>query len=270
MKKHAKRYLALILTFALVIAVPFTAFTQKASAASKKTKYVVTQQTRIAKDEDGKEAATVTKMQYDKNGLLKTRIYSGGDKEVYTRNKKGYVTTVKEYDSTGKLIDTWGYTYKYDKKGNRIEQTRYYYEDNVKKTGSTYKYTNYKNGKVKKQTYVDGDYSWVITYNKKGDATSDVDKGKTYIDTNKYTYKYDKKGNPVKEVRTYTGKDSDGTYSNVTTTTYKYTYDKHKNIKKAVITEVYKSGNNTSTETWTMLYKYKKVKVPKKFLKFFR
>ena len=269
MKKYVKRYLALILTFALVISVPFAAFTQKASAASKKTKYVVTQETRIAKEE-GENVTTVYNMQYYKNGLLKARIYKSGSKTVYIRNKKGYITTVNEYDSKGKLEDTWGYTYKYDKKGNAISQTDYYYDNGVKKIGSTTKFKNYKNGKIKKETYVDGDYSWIVTYNKKGDVTSEVDKGKTYSYTYKYKYKYDKKGNPVKVVRTYSGKDSEGSESSVTTTTYKYKYDKHKNVKKAVITKVYKSSNYTYTDTTTELYKYKKVKVPKKFLKFFR
>lgn len=269
MKKHMKRYLALAITFALIIAVPFTAFTQEASAASKKTKYVVTSQTRTRTDENGKPVTETVKYQYDKNGLSKAVIYQDGDKRTYTRNKKGYVTTTKYYDTKGQLDSVTNYTYKYDKKGNAVQQTVINVNGGVKTVEGTYKMTNYKNGKVKKEVYTsaDGSISSTTTYNKKGDWTGWINKGTNYLYVDKFTYKYDKKNNPVKCVDTYTMQESGETSSSAITTTYKYKYDKHKNITTAVITRIYSDG---STDTETLTYKYKKVKVPKKFLKFFR
>ena len=95
MKKYVKRYLSLVLTFTLVFAIPF-AFTQEASAASKKTKYVTTSNTITYKNSDGSIGSTsTTNITYFKNGLAKTITYSDGSKTVYTRNKKGYIIIFK-------------------------------------------------------------------------------------------------------------------------------------------------------------------------------
>ena len=92
-----------------------------------------------------------------------------------------------------------------------------------------------------------------------------------YVTQATYSYKYDKKGNPVKAVSVDDVIDGGATEKSTTTTTYKYKYDKKKNIKRADITEVttYNDGK-TRTSSRTITYKYKKVKVAKKLLRFFR
>ena len=263
MKKQVKRYLSLVLMFALVFAIPF-AFTQQASAASSKTKYVVTSM----KSTDDVGKTQTTKYTYFKNGLLKTSSYSDGSKAVFTRNKKGYQTKFKRYEN-GKLDQTLTYKYKYNKKGLATKQSVY---DSDKKLIGFYTVTYYKNGKVKQEKYsqVGDKYELTFKYNKKGDCTLIKTVDKTLSSVDKYTYKYDKNGNPVKESSVTTWKDNTGSGQSTTNVTHKYTYDKHKNIKKDVASYTYDYGNGEkSTSKITRTYKYKKVKVASKYLHFF-
>ena len=266
MKKNTKRYLSLLLTLALVLTIPF-AFTQEASAASKKgkTKYVVTSTTRISEDE-----IFTYKCNYYKNGLIKEEVFSDSSKNVFSRNKKGYMTAFTEYNAKGERGYAESFTYQYNKKGQPAKKTIYIVSHN--ENGGTESFTYYKNGKLKKSVYQspEGDYSYTVTFNKKGHVTSTVSKGQGSLYVEKYSYKYDKKGNPTKIVSTETWNESGNSGSSTKTEKYKYKYDKHKNIKQAVITT---TGTNDSGKPYkdvtTYKYKYKKVKVPKKYLKVF-
>ena len=270
MKKHVKRYLSLALTFALVLAIPF-AFTQEASAASKTTKYVTTSNTITYKNSDGSIGSTsTTNITYFKNGLAKTITYSDGSKTVYTRNKKGYITSGTSYDKNGKLDYAYSYKYEYNKKGLPVKQYEY---DQYNKLAGTYTVSFYKNGKEKESvfTFADGNGVNSYKYNKKGDITFVKYTDKTYSSWSNYSYKYDKKGNPTKIVRTEEWVDGSDSGKATSVTTYKYKYDKKKNVKQSDSTEVYTSSDGkTRTSSRTVTYKYKKVKVAKKFLKFFR
>lgn len=264
MKKQVKRYFALALTFALVFAIPF-AFTQEASAASKKTKYVVTSETITYSS----GTTYTTKYTYFKNGLLKSRTSTTGSQMIYTRNKKGDITSYKMKTSGGENIYA-SYKYEYNKKGLPVKQYEY---SEYNKLVSTYNNSFYKSGKQKEsvETLSDGNSTLTYKYNKKGDPTLIRYSSGGYVTQATYSYKYDKKGNPVKAVSVDDVIDGGATEKSTTTTTYKYKYDKKKNIKRADITEVttYNDGK-TRTSSRTITYKYKKVKVAKKLLRFFR
>ena len=220
MKKYTKRITALVLTFALAIAVPFAAFTHKADAASRKTKYVVTSCTVTAKNGNGKLVNETETYTYYKNGLQKSITDAAGSKEVYSYNKKGYVTKIRYYESKGSADKTSVYD---------------------------------------------------MTFNKKGDLIFDSGKFSSESYTDSYSFKYDDKGNPIQMISTYSWKNSDGSGTVVTTESYVYTYDKNNNVKKAIVTYTEKlADGSTSTYTNIYTYKYKKVKVPRKYLKFFR
>ncbi len=270
MKKYTKRITALALTFALAIAVPFAAFTHEADAASRKTKYVVTSCTVTAKNGNGKLVNETETYTYYKNGLQKSITDAAGSKEVYSYNRKGYVTKIRYYESKGKKpADIRTYKYKYNKKGLAVKASEY--GKNKKLLGKA-RLTYYKNGRKKAQRYISADKTSVydMTFNKKGDLIFDSGKfiGESY--TNSYSFKYDDKGNPTQMISTYSWQNSDGSGTVVTTESYVYTYDKNNNVKKAIVTYTDKlADGSTSTYTSMYTYKYKKVKVPKKYLRIF-
>lgn len=265
MKKHVNQILSLALTLALVLAIPF-AFTQEVSAASKKTKYVVSSTTTTYSD----STAYTTKYIYFKNGLTKSSTSSSGSKIIYARNKKGDVTSFKFISSNAGNNSYSYYKYEYNKKGLPVKQYEY---DEHNKLVATISASFYKNGKTKEsvETLPESQTTFIYRYNKKGDPTFMKYSSGDSSTQSSYTYIYDKKGNPIKRVQlldaTYQGEHEKETI----TTTYKYKYDKKKNIKKAVITEVrVMNDGKTITSSRTITYKYKKVKVAKKFLRFFR
>ena len=270
MKKYTKRITALVLTFALAIAVPFAAFTHKADAASRKTKYVVTSCTVTSKNGNGKWVKDTEKYTYYKNGHQKS-ITDAEGKEVYSYNKKGYVTKIRYYESKGKKpADIRTYKYKYNKKGLAVKASEY--GKNKKLLGKA-RLTYYKNGRKKAQHYISADKTSVydMTFNKKGDLIFDSGKFSSESYTDSYSFKYDDKGNPMQMISTYSWKNSDGSGTVVTTESYVYTYDKNNNVKKAIVTYTEKlADGSTSTYTNIYTYKYKKVKVPRKYLKFFK
>ena len=165
MKKYFKRYLALVLTFALVLAVPFV-FTQQADAAAKKSKKTVkyTQEvkwTHTYKNEKGKTVKDVTKYSYNKKGFITKAYQKGKDgfKEVYKYNKKGYLKSFKSYNGKGKL--TKKISVKMNKKG--MPATVKFYDVNGKKSTLTRTIQFVYNGK-KPVKFIDHDISANETY----------------------------------------------------------------------------------------------------------
>lgn len=286
--KLFNRITAVILSLAVFALFP-VAFTQEANAASKK-QYVCTQSTTVYNYGDGTDTYS-TSYSYSKNGLLKAAKYNDGESTKYTRDKKGYVTKIERYNSSGALESATVYKNKYNKKKllksqqayfqsdgtSRLSYTAtftYYKNKHVKKEVYSYAeggkdtYTYYKNGKLKSNVYVSSDGRTTASkYDKKGNC-------KSYTSSNmaeKHSVmKYDKKGNLIKDVYTITyvedGQSTTTKYESAT----KYTYDKHKNIKKSVTTtKVTHPDGSVSTNTTTYTAKWKAVKVPKKFRHFF-
>ncbi len=274
MKKAYRRLMSVMLIFTLVLAIPF-AFTQEASAASKKTKYVITKETHQY-TEDGKKKTDVTTYTYNKKGLC-TSVRYGKTKIKYTRNKKGYISTEKMYTTKGKLLRTYTYSYKYNKKGLATREKKYLLTTTRKGKKKELKFdtdfTYHKNKRVKSANITNREsYSYeFIRYDKKKGMTYDQvfwDDDEYFKETHKLTY--DKTGHVIKDVATNNYYLESDVFTTVTTKTYKNTYDKHKNVKKSIVTITVKdSDGDTSTSKEVYTYKYKKVKVPKKYLKFF-
>jgi len=300
MKINTKRLLAVMLSVfvAMGFMVPFT---QTASAASKtKTFYVTTQTKTVYKNEDGSKETFLLKYKYNKNGLV-TEAYSkgyvsDGSTTKYTRNSAGIVKTAKTYDKDGKQIEerkgtikngkvtksrTYTFidgkkklaessTFTYTKKG-QIKKEVVTHEDYGK---STYIYTYWPNGNTKKMICRSSDYKYVENFDKKGNLTST----KTTYGTGEYKttttatykYKFNKKGYVTKEVVTEKMTDASGnTTKTVRTYTYKYTYNKAGYVKREESNYTSKTGDHTYKSSSVTTYKYKKVKVPKKYWKFF-
>ena len=268
-KTKTKHLLALVIMLSL-IAVTQLAFTQEATAASKKTKYVVTSNIIIYDTHTG----DAIKYKYYKNGLVKAIEYPEGRNYRYTYNKHGYVASETYYHGQYPS-ERMTYKYQYNKKGLAVRKTAYYYGYNSEQKKETLDYvadiSNYKSGMMKreKRTYSGGGIV-SYTYNTKGDITSLVQIDDSYNEYT-YTYQYDKKGNPLKVTKTSSSRSYGESSSDITYTIYKYKYDKHKNISKAHVTEYYMDGEHLPyKEECTIKYKYKKVKVPKKCLKSFQ
>lgn len=261
---------ALSLMLAVMVFMTFQmAFVQEASAASKKTKYVVTQSTFTAKYNNGETSKSTTKYTYFKTGLTKS-AKSDDYASKFTRYKNGYIKTVKSYNGKGKLERTTLYTYKFNKKGLPVTEKTYEVKGSRKTLLGTTTNTYYGNGQIKKSVEKYGSSVFTITYNKKGDVKTIINKSKQYYSKESFTgRKYDKKGNPIKSVSTFYYKDGNDVYKSTTTQTYKNKYDKHNNLIKVTETSVRKDSTGTYTDKYTNTYKYKKVKVPKKYLKFF-
>ena len=272
MKKYVKRYLSLMLTLALVISIPF-AFTQEASAASKKgkTKYVVKSEANVQKNENNTNVSTTEKYEYYKNGLLKSKTDSEGSKEIFKRNKKGYVIQKLRYDEKGQLSGWSENTYKYNKKGLPIKMNVYDVSEGKKELSYSVAYTYYKKGALKKEviTYPEGG-SETTVFNKKGNITDRIYSDKNYTSIKKHALKYDKNGNLINDTNNITWKDGTYTGSKIVTESFRYTYGKKKTIKRSVNTVVVKyDTGETETEVSTTQFTYKKAKVPKKYTKVF-
>lgn len=239
MKKYFKRYIALVLTFALVLAVPFAFTTQKADAASKKkSKKVVfvamTKQVGKDLDENGKLYKYTRKYSYNKRGFVTKEVQTGkyAWKTVYKYNKKGYIKSAKDYDKKGKLV--YKTTVKMNKKGMPAVAKSYYKDGKkwVLDTTRTFIYS----GKTPVSVTVKNsegkvDKVAIEFYEYEGVSKADY----KYVDENATKVKKDKKGRVVAE-----------TYD---TTTYKYTYGKSGYLKKS-------SMKDTSDGTyWTSTYK---------------
>lgn len=216
MKKIFKRYLALVLTFALVLAVPFV-FTQQADAAAKKSKTPkITQPVKVVetyKNDKGKTAKLTTKVSHNKNGFT-TKAYAKGKdgfKRVFKYNKKGYLKSYKYYNGKGKL--EYKVSVKMNKKGMPVQAKHYDVAGKkstlVKKVSFIYsgktpvKYTVQDLEENTTETFdiVFGEYEdekesysegWAanIKKDKKGRVISESDPESGVV----FTYKYNKKG----------------------------------------------------------------------------
>ena len=281
----AKKYLALLLSFAVFALIP-VAFTQEANAASKKTYYVTTKVTTQTQSSDGTKVNTY-KYSYFKNGLQKKND-NGTKKAIHKRNSKGYITKTTFYNSSGAVTGTYTYKYKYNNKGHATSEKCYYqasgaaknlyystfmsYHSNGRVKRSITVYSNgtkadllyYSSGKYKKYVYTDENGRITTTkYDKYGSEKSYYSSAVSELHT---TLKHDKNGNITKDVYTTT---YDG-YTTTTKAVTKYKYDKHKNIKKAVTTTTRtEPDGSTSTSVYTYTAKYKAVKVAKKYQHFF-
>ena len=213
---------------------------------------------------------------YDKKGRTKKMLdYQDGalsTKTVYSYNKKGLMTKEKQYNSKKKLISTT--KVKYDSKGNwtkssttftdkdrktLVDTAKYKYNGKkIKKAVYKYEYDDgadtrteeyYKNGIIKKVTVETENYSYVDTYDKKGNITKSVTKNS--ISEGVTTYKY-KDGLKVSE--TYTTKDIQTGETNTYEYTYDYKLDKNKNITESIMSI---NGTPTTKEVFTGYKKFK-------------
>lgn len=287
MKKITKRYLSVLLTFALVLALPLAA-TQEVNAASggKKVNQPVTITRTSSDPEDGTTTSTTTYV-YDKKGLKKQALYKDGSRTDYTYSKTGIVKTWKDYDSKG-VLESEGVN---KIKGKKIRQSTSYVVKNgqsVLEGTTTYKY---KKGKVAKETYVsaDGKESRVTTYRKNGklstntevrpniysrdvydkhgNITSSVYKNEFMTHTSNYVNTY-KKGKLRKQVETSSYADEKGVVYNTSQETTVFSYTKKGLLKKAVTTGTdtdilfddndNPAGTATSTISGTNTYTYTK------------
>ena len=255
-KKYFKRIVSLMLALAVFVMFP-VAFTQEAQAASTKTFYVVTSATHTYKYDDNDSNTYKYTYTRGKNGFLKKSTYDDGH-TVYKRNSKGYTTETKVYEGK-KLVETYTYVYSYGSNGLPKTEKCYYKPAGGKKTlNFTSKYTWYSNKHIKKEVYKGTDgrstslywkngkiksYSYKgngeiksikETYDSHGSVLTHKSEGSDYSITEKHTLKYDKKGNPVKDVYTVTNKFDNETSTTKVTDTTEYKYDKHGNILKSV------------------------------------
>ncbi len=262
MKKYFKRYLALVLTFALVLAVPFAFTTQKADAAAKKSKKATvlleTKTVHTYKNAKGKTVKETTKYTYNKRGFVTKAKTSGkdGGRAVYKYTKKGYLKSVKFYNKKGKLV--YKVTAKMNKNGMPYE-AKAYYKDGKKfvldstttiiysgKTPvkSTVKYVDgetetedfayYDDFGESKEWYTEG-FAENIKKDKKGRVISEEDSEEGWV----LTYKYNKAGWRTKVTKTLT-KDFDGNPTNEKyVTTFKTFKMTKANAHKAQLNNVY-------------------------------
>lgn len=255
MRRYLKRSIAVLLTLALVLVIPF-AMPQQASAASKnKTKYVPVKIS-IKSVRGGNTTSESINIKYNKKGF-RTKYPDG--KAVL--NSKGYP----------KKIGPFTYKYKYNKKGLPVVINQYHPVDGLNGLYSVTKYTYYSNGKVKSEVRTDYDEYGVFTtiFNRKGN----VIKEKSWFGTSDYditthTLKYNKKGYVSKDTAVTTSVFEDDVFKETYVTTYKYKYGKKKTIKQAVATTK-EAGTKIVKSKETYTFKYKKVKVPKKMMKAF-
>ena len=288
MKKITKRYLSVLLTFALVLALPLAA-TQEVNAASGGKK--INQPVQVTTTSTNPDASTgTTTYVYDKKGLVKQELYSDGSRTDYTYSKTGIEKTWKHYDSKGVLVSEGVNKIK----GKKLRTSTTYGIENgqrVLRSTATYKY---KKGKLAKRTSVsaDGKESSVATfrkngkmssntstgpnaysrevYDKHGNITSSVNKDEDGTYTSNYVNTY-KKGKLRKQVETSTTADEKGVVWNTTQGTTVFSYTKKGLLKKAVATgtenftytDEDENGNpvartNTSTFTGTDTYTYTK------------
>lgn len=269
MKKITKRYLSVLLTFALVLALPLAA-TQEANAASGSKINQPVQITTTYTNWWGDNSTDTTVFVYNKKGLATQAVDNYGNKTVYTYSKKGIVKTEQYFDKTGALTGERVNTIK----GNKIRKSDNYTVKNGQKVLSSTTTYKYKKGKIAKETRVsaDGTSTAIKTYKKGIIAsyislnTAENESSKTVFDkhgnktseaytdaegTGTYNYKnVYKKGKLVQRIATYT--DEKGVVT--PESTYAYSYTKKGKLKSVV--EAY--ADSTSSRTTTTQYAYTK------------
>ena len=259
--KSMSRFMSAVLAVMVFIAfsVPFT---QIASAASKKTFYVQTKVTNVSTF-DGQTSKSKTTFKYNKNGLKISSKLSNGTKKTYKRNSKGLVKSWKLTNKKGKVISSGKAKIK---NGVVVSEKEYIVKKKKKTLNKTTSYA-YSNGKQirKEDVYTDGD-KIITEYDSNGNIIKETEILKVVTIVSKHNLKTDEHGNVTSDVETVTEMYNGQKQTNVITTNNVYTYDKKGNVTKKVSTTT-SGGKVTFSSTST--YKYKKVKVPKKFWKFF-
>ena len=272
----------------LVLAVAFWLACAGMVNAAKKSFYVPIKATSVNAYQDGTSSSVTIDYKYFKNGLRKSIKYNDGDyswKEVFKRNKNGYVTSRKDYDADGE----WDGYYEVKFKKGYPSTAKYYTVYNGNKTLKT-KYTfTYKKGKLVKEVVKtdNGDEgkttttitywsngntkkaksdNYTDTYDKHGNLTKSVYNSKYTSGTHTYKNTY-KKGRLTKVVETMSifDKEDQETSTSTTVTTYKYKTNKAGAVTEVVEARTWTGGGVTTTTK----YKLKKFKVDKKFWKFF-
>lgn len=256
--KIAKRYLALVLSFALFLALPL-AFTQEAAAASKGTK--VMQPSTIVQNYvsyDGTPGTSLVAFAYNNKGLMSAKVHQSGSQETYAYNKNGYMTMSATLNKSG--VPVWQTIYNV-KKGKTTSISEFDV-DGANVTLENILNISYKKGKVSKRVYSDADgiYSYIETY-KNGKIAKKVTSVAFSADNNyQEVALYDKYGN----ITSSTSIDK-GSFGTVTTTAiYKNTYKGDK-LVKAVWTETQTDTSSTDVDTISgvSVYTYKKGKLVK-------
>ncbi len=267
---------------AVSVALPL-ASTQYAQAASKEKTFYVP----ATYKDNASEPPYLAKYTYDENGLL-IKIEDSNCTRIFTRNSKGYLTSLTKYSIRHEEAPPTKYVfrYKYNKKGlvateKNYEQLKkkkvlrhtrtftYYANGNVKKMvlkrgdGKYYEIHKYRKNGTRKSSYYKSNYSFDsgyerVTYDKHGNML----KLKSPSGTTRHDLRYDKHGNLKKDMY----KSPDGQKS---TESYKYTYDKHGNILKCVCTFTDKGPYGSDTERWVEKYTYEQVTSSKPYWRFF-
>ena len=280
--KIVKRYLALVLSFALFLALPL-AFTQEASAASKGTK--IWQPVQIAETTvhyNGDQSFDGSVWSYDKKGLNTAVMYQDGYADVKAYDKNGYLTSETNLDENSKPNTQTVYDVKKGKV--KFDQSFSFYNGVATLDGTT-KYT-YKKGTLSNETYVsaDGKLSDVKVYRTDGTLAKEFYTNSRYEGSITSVDLYDKYGNITSSATTSVYDGQTETYSTVYKHSYKngklvrtvsastnrdgairpgsttvYTYKKGKLIKyvKSVPWEFDENNGVTESQTIAVTYTYK-------------
>ena len=278
--KNAKRYLAVVLSFALFCALPL-AFTQEAAAASKTKIKQVSQVTTTytGTDENGQPftSTSVAAYKYNKKGLNSSIVYQDGSRDHFKYDKSGRLSSETNYSNTGaveyevvynlnngkvavkndyeftekgsaKLTGKTEYTY--TKKKGRLKQKAFTPGNYLSPAGVT----TYKKGVPVKYVYTTSEEHFVRTFDSNGNIASETittaDGGKTITDKYSYNNTY-KKGKLSRVEVTYATDNGKVTYSGVYT--YKY---KNGRLTKATYTGKTKDKKTKKWDTYSTVTKY--------------
>jgi hypothetical protein len=277
--KIAKRYLAVVLSFALFLALPL-AFTQEAAAASKTKITQPAMEITSSAWYNGTPETSFAAYAYNDKGLMSAKVFQNGSQNAYAYNKSGYLTTSARLDKKGNPLSQSIYTVK---KGKTTAIANYDIEDgkvtlesawqiSYKKgkvsqevystaSGKTSSIATYKKGVLSKVVYVAPDYQEVTLYDKYGNPSSSTGiskgfyDGSTITDTTIYKNTY-KNGLLVKTVWTSAVTYSNSSDVDVTNGMDVYTYKKGKLVQK--VSARTPSWNPTVTYGQTYVYSYTK------------
>ena len=273
-----------VMTALAVFAALPLAYTQDAHAASKEKTFYVPVSYDYNNDGDPSYSA---KYIYDDNGLLK-EIKDTNGRRVFTRNSKGYLTSMTQYsdDYDEGPVGKYVFRYKFNKKGLVATEKNYRQLKKKKELRFTRTFTYYANGNVKKMVlkWPDGKYYEIHQFRKNGTRKSSYYKSdefrhegyesitydehgnmltyRTADGTVRHYLKYDKRGNLIRDEYT----DIDRTK---TTETFRYAYDKHGNILKCVYKCSDRGPENSYSEKDIEKYTYEQVRSKKPYWRFF-
>lgn len=268
MRTGLKYFVMMIITFALVLAIP-AVFTQEANAAAKKsgprkvTVHVVTDESVSRAVSNSLQYVTYTKSTYNKKGF-RTKYVSSNNKGSMEKvkikyNSKGYMTSCKVYNKSNKLYRLIKVR---TKKG--LPYTSKEYSVNGRKKALIYKQTYvYKGKKLVKIKWTN------LTTNTSG--TENVAASGALGKKGSPNAKYDTYGNLTEDTITTKQTVSGTAVTIIYRVTHEYTYDMVGNMTEDICvettTQVRPGGKKSEVVTKTVKkFKYKKMKVLKKYL----